>query len=94
MIPRRILATLVFGLPVLTVAFAVLMAGVLLAEGLADPVAARALRWGAIAVLMILTVDGALLIGVLGFQAWADADPRDGAGHETPSDPTTDAPKS
>jgi len=93
-IPRRFLATLVFGLPVLTVAFSVLMAGVLLVEGLADPVAARALRWCAIAVLMILAMDGALLIGVLSFQAWADAETREGDGDTASSDPTTDAPKS
>ncbi|MFO0872212.1 MAG: hypothetical protein U0935_25070 [Pirellulales bacterium] len=91
MIPRRVLAPLVFGLPVLVVAFAVIMAGRLLAEGLGDAVAVRALGWVACTVLMLFAADAALVCGILGFQALSEADLRErGAPSGASDDPSDD----
>lgn len=78
-IPPRLLFVLVVGLPILVVAFAVLMAGSLLAEALADPPAVRILRGVAIGDLLLLVIDGSLVLGALGFRAIeADARQRQG----------------
>lgn len=67
--PSRLLTVLVLGLPILVVAFAVLMAGTLLADALADPLAARVLRGVAIGDLVLLVIDASLVLGALGFRA-------------------------
>jgi hypothetical protein len=65
-VPRKIVAVLVMALPVLITTFAVLMAGQLLAGGIGDAGAQRALRGVAIGVLALVSVDLVLLIGALG----------------------------
>ena len=69
MVPKRILVVLVLALPVLIVAFAVVMGGWGLAQGMGDPGGATALRWIAIACLMLLVIDGLLLMMALGLNA-------------------------
>lgn len=75
-IPRRILTVLVFALPVLVVAFGVLMGGAVLAQALEDSPAAKVLRWIAISTLMLTIADVVLLVGVLGIKALGDHDNR------------------
>ena len=69
MIPRHLLATLVFGLPILVVSLAVIACGALLAERLGDTAGARGLLWIAIGALLALVIDVVLLVGVLGLMA-------------------------
>ena len=76
MIPRQILTVLVFALPVLVVAFGVLMGGFLLAQAMQDPVGAGGLRWIAIGVLLLMVTDIVLLVGALGINALGDRDDR------------------
>jgi len=68
-VPRSVLVVLVFALPVLVVAFGVLMGGAMLAQATLDEGGALALRWTAAAALMLLIVDLVLLIGALGWNA-------------------------
>lgn len=75
-IPQRILTILVFALPVLVVAFAVLMGGSVLAQAMEDTPGARVLRWIAISTLMLTIADVVLLVGVLGIKALGDQDNR------------------
>ena len=72
MIPRPLLRFLVFSLPVLVVAFGVLMGASALAESLHDTVGSRVLRWVAMASLMLLVGDALLLVGILGFNSLGD----------------------
>lgn len=67
---------LVLALPVLIVAFAVLMGGWGLAQGLGDPGGAAALRWIAIACLLLLVMDALLLLLALGLSAIEERDRR------------------
>lgn len=69
MIPRRLIAALLLPVPILLVAFAVLMGG----SALADAVAGRVLFWIAIAALLLLVIDLILLVLALALRA---ADPR------------------
>jgi len=69
LVPKRILIVLVLALPVLVVAFAVVMGGWGLALGMGDPGGATALRWIAIACLILLVIDGLLLLMALGLNA-------------------------
>lgn len=71
-IPRPLLACLVFSLPVLIVAFAVVAAGYLLTAGGTDPGAAQALQIAGVVLMMLVTIDVILLVGVLGLSALAD----------------------
>ena len=71
-IPRPILAILVFTLPLLVVAFGVLMGGATLAQATLDLAGAQVLRWMALSILMLGVVDLVLLVGVLGINALAD----------------------
>lgn len=84
MIPRSILAILVFALPLLVVAFAVVLGGAALAQATLDLAGAQVLRWIAMSVLMLAVLDLILLVGVLGFNALADpkelSDRSDGSG--------------
>lgn len=75
-IPRQILTVLVFALPVLVVAFGVLMGGFLLAQAMEDSPGAEVLRWIAIGVLLVMVTDIVLLVGVLGIKALGDRDDR------------------
>ena len=76
MIPRRILTVLVFSLPVLVVAFGVLMGGFVLAQATEDAAGAKVLRWVAVSALMLTIADVVLLVGVLGIKALGDHDDR------------------
>jgi hypothetical protein len=73
-VPRQILRILVFLLPVFVVAFGVLMGGAMLAGATRDAPAATALRWVAMAVLMLGVIDTILLVGALGLKALEDSD--------------------
>lgn len=68
-ISRNVLAFLVYGMPALIVAFAVLMGAESLAHGAADATAARVLWWAAMSCLMGLAVDMLLLVIVLGVES-------------------------
>jgi len=74
MIPRRILTVLVFSLPVLVVAFGVLMGGFVLAQATEDAAGAKVLRWVAVSALMLTIADVVLLVGALGINALGDRD--------------------
>ena len=77
MVPRKILAVFVIGLPVLVTTFAVLMAGHLLAGGIGDAAGQQALRGVAVGVLVFLGVDLVLLIGALGVNSLERSGHRD-----------------
>jgi hypothetical protein len=66
---------LVAALPVLVVAFAVLMGAEALARATLDTLGARVLLWVALAVLMLLVGDVLLLVGALGINALATRQP-------------------
>ena len=74
MIPRPFLRFLVFSLPILVVAFGVLMGASALAEALHDAVGSRVLRWVAMTCLMLLVSDALLLVGILGLNSLGDDD--------------------
>ncbi len=74
MIPRQILTALVFALPVLVVAFGVLMGGSVLAQAVQDSPGSVVLRWIAIGVLLLMVTDIVLLVGALGIKALGDQD--------------------
>jgi len=73
-IPRPFVTVLVFGLPVLVVAFAILMGEAALIESLGDAPAATVLRWIAAAAVMLLAADALLLVGVLGLESLDDGE--------------------
>ena len=92
MVPRPVLVGLVFALPVLVVAYGVLMGGAVLAQATLDEGGALALRWTAAAALMLLIVDLVLLVGALGWNAVArrdDSDDRTASGRPGESDAGT-----
>lgn len=70
MLPRTLLAILVFSLPVLLVIFAVASGGYLLLDSADDQVATSALRSIAFVLLGLIVSDALLLVGVLGWQAY------------------------
>ena len=74
MIPRPILRFLVFSLPILVVAFGVLMGGAALAEALHDAMGSRVLRWVAMGCLMLLVGDAIALVVILGLKALREDD--------------------
>lgn len=76
MIPRWLLATFVLALPVLAVAFGVVMAATALAGSLGDAAGSRGLFWAAMTLLMLLVTDVLLLIATLGI--WALGQPHAG----------------
>ena len=78
MISRRFLTILVYGLPILVVAFGVLMGAKSLAQATNDTVAANVLWWIAVACLVTLLVNLVLLVGVLGVEALSRQDNRRG----------------
>jgi hypothetical protein len=68
-IPRSALVFLVFALPVLVVAFGVVLGGAALAQATQDLPAGLVLRWIAMGLLMLAIIDLILLVGVLGIRA-------------------------
>ena len=76
MISRPILASLVFGLLLLLVAFGVIMGGAALTHATGDGGGAVALRWVGTACLMLLVADLVLLVGALGLNAALPPDRR------------------
>jgi hypothetical protein len=84
-VPRRLLFALVVALPVLVVAFAVVMGGQALARATGDTVGSSVLFYVAMAALMLLVVDLVLVVAVLGVnalgqQAPPDDEPREDSG--------------
>ena len=77
MIPRRLLTTLVFALPILVTGFAVMLGAALLAQGLGDLAGARGLFWTAMGALILLVIDVLLLVGALGLMALDQRHDRD-----------------
>jgi hypothetical protein len=76
MIPRGFLITLVFALPILVVALAVILGASALTAALGDAAGSRGLLWVAVAAAMLLVMDVLMLLVVLGLRALAE--PRDG----------------
>jgi hypothetical protein len=76
-LPRSVFAILVFALPVLVVAFGILMGGSALARATEDLPAANVLQWVALSLLMLTLVDLVLLVGALGLKALAEENDRD-----------------
>lgn len=68
----RFVPALAIALPTLTVVFAVVMAGFLLAEAIADAVTVRILRVVGVFVLILLIADALSLAFVLGLQSWVE----------------------
>lgn len=77
MVPRRLLFLLVVALPVLVVAFAVLMGAEALARATGDAVGASVLFYVAMSALMLLVVDLVLMVAVLGVAALAERESRE-----------------
>jgi len=75
MIPRPFLITLVFALPILVVALAVILGAAALASALGDAAGSRGLLWVAVSATMILVMDALMLLVVLGLRALEE--PRD-----------------
>jgi len=75
-VPRSFLKTLVFALPLLVVAFSVIMGGYALAHATDDGAGATVLWWVAMACLMLICVDLVLLVGALGANALGPEDSR------------------
>ena len=69
MIPRKVLQTLVFVLPICLVGFAVLMGGATLTQAMKDETGARVLTWVAVGILLIGIMDVLLLVIALGMNA-------------------------
>jgi hypothetical protein len=65
-IPRPLLLVLVYALPVLVVAFAVILGAARLARGMGDAPGGQALEWIAGGTLVLLVIDALLLVGALG----------------------------
>jgi hypothetical protein len=68
-IPRPLLVALVYSLPILVVAFAVILGAASVAQAMGDAAGGRALSWIAIGALILLAIDVLLLVGALGIRA-------------------------
>ena len=81
---RRVLIVMLFALPVLLVALAVLMGGYGLTSATGDGVAAGVLWWIGMATLGLIVADVVLLVGALGVAAVLadDEDESDAGGEE------------
>jgi hypothetical protein len=73
-IPRPVLAILVFALPLLIVTFAVVLGVSALTQAMQDEAGARALRWISVGVMTLAVIDILLLVGALGLQALSRGD--------------------
>ena len=80
MLPRPLLTSLVFALPVLVVALGVLLGAAALAEALGDVAGARGLFWTAMAALILIVIDAVLLLGALGLRALDEPNDQRGDG--------------
>ena len=69
MLPKQLLTALVYTLPVLVVAFGVVMGAYGLLAAMQDAVAARVLFWIGMTILMIIVSNVILLVGALGLDA-------------------------
>ena len=74
MLPWWCLTTLVFALPVLAISFGVLLGASGLMATLGDGSGAYAMRWVAIADLLLLVIDALCLLTVLGLTALVERD--------------------
>jgi hypothetical protein len=74
MIPRPLLTTLVFALPVLAITIGAVLGGAELARSLGDSAGAHGLVWVAIAALLLLVIDAVLLLTLLGLRALNDGE--------------------
>lgn len=83
MVPKPALIVLVYALPILVVAYGVLMGGATLASAVQDAVAALAMRWIAAGCLVLLVIDLVLLIGVLGVNSLDRHEPPGNSGDES-----------
>ena len=83
-LPRPLLAILVFALPVLVVVFAVAAGGYVLLDSAHDQVAIRTLRPVTYVLLALIVSDALLLVGVLGWQAYVANDAA-AASHANPA---------
>lgn len=69
MVPRPLLTTLVFALPLLIVTFAVVSGVAALTDAMRDAAGALVLRWISVGVLVLAIIDVLLLVSVLGVRA-------------------------
>ncbi len=69
MIPRWLLTTLVFALPILAITFGVGLGASSLTRALGDAAGSYGLFWFAMAALILLVIDALLLLVVLGIRA-------------------------
>jgi hypothetical protein len=69
MIPRWLLTTLVFALPILAITFGVVLGASLLTSALGDAAGSYGLFWLAIGALILLVTDALFLLIILGIQA-------------------------
>lgn len=84
MIPRPLLLVLVYALPILVVALAVLLGAAFVAQSLGDAAGSKALLGVAIGALILLVIDVLLLVGVLGLQALDSEPPSEGPPSDEP----------
>jgi len=69
MIPRWLLTTLVFAVPILAIAFGVVLGASLLTSALGDAAGSYGLFWFAMVALILLVIDALLLLVILGIRA-------------------------
>ena len=77
--PRRLIITLVLGLPVVGVAFIVVMGGYLLASATGDEGVATVLAWVGGGLILMLATNALLLLGFLGVMLIAEVERDDGS---------------
>jgi len=78
MIPRWFLTTVVFALPILAVAFGVVLGASALTSALGDAAGAYGLFWCAMGALISLVIDALLLLVTLGIRAVDERHNEDG----------------
>lgn len=67
-VSHRLMSFLVYSLPILVVAFAVLMGAQALTQAAQDAVSSKVLGWIAMGCLLLLVTDMILLLGALGIR--------------------------
>ncbi len=80
MVPRPLLTTLVFALPLLIVTFAVVSGVAALTDAMRDAAGAQVLRWISVGVVVLAVIDVLLLVSILGVRALSADD------HQRPDD--------
>ena len=81
--PQQIVTFLVYCLPVLGVAFVVLIGAYALTEATQDTAAARVIWWIAMSLLMLIVTNVVLLVGALGICALTDRERDSSEDHES-----------